>query len=711
MADSVEVQQQAQSGGRGPACIASFIAAGSAISVVAREVANESFTLCLFTLLALGYASSYAAGTRHTVWAGVARTAQKVGLVCVPFLSLLVSLSVLIPQEALAGSEDLQKAIFVAWFTVGVSFFLGMSVAGHCVPLAFPVIPSLSLFGLMATINVNADIWVSFAIFVAASLFCVSYESHLREAPAAIRSLGERILLRQHVAVSAALFLPSIALGGIIALLLHAVTPPAVPVTMSYLRSAYYSRNLWGYMGFLDSFGLAGGSYVLSKRELMKVTTDRPANLRGAVYTQYTGHGWRRVRLASEKPSVVRRSSNGWFQVLDGSLPPSGAMVSTRVEVVDYSAGNASSILYSQGLPIAVQAPNTASLRVERQSCLRASHIVEKGNVYTVVSFVNDPESAAAPSWREPEPVDPAYTEFRNEEFPEAADRVAALAARVTQGLDSPLDKAVALSSYLGIHCRYSLSPPYVPPDRDAVDFFLFTSRRGACDLFATSLAILCRAVGIPSRLITGFALGEASEGTYVVREKDAHAWVEVLIPRAGWIALDPTVGAAPEPASMVARLFKSRWVQSAERVISRHAKWVLGLALLLILVRMQWAPLYYAVTGQRHTRSRLRDRRQRLTRLYMGMCGKLARAGVRRRQSDTPYEYQHRVAAGARTSSGLRAALSSVCSLTEVFVTGRYGPHQPGNGEVYLARQYLSAVQAALRRKNRREGEEVHGS
>ena len=92
----------------------------------------------------------------------------------------------------------------------------------------------------------------------------------------------------------------------------------------------------------------------------------------------------------------------------------------------------------------------------------------------------------------------------------------------------------------------YTLSPPLLRGD--VVDQFLFESRRGFCEHFAGSFALLMRAAGIPSRIVTGYQGGEYNAvGNYlIVRQSDAHAWTEVWLEGRGWVRVDPTAAVSP---------------------------------------------------------------------------------------------------------------------------------------------------------------------
>jgi len=93
----------------------------------------------------------------------------------------------------------------------------------------------------------------------------------------------------------------------------------------------------------------------------------------------------------------------------------------------------------------------------------------------------------------------------------------------------------------------YTLTPPLL--GRDPVDEFLFESRRGFCEHYASAFTLLMRAAGIPSRVVTGYQGGEVNPvgGYLIVRQSDAHAWAEVWLAEAGWVRIDPTAAVAPE--------------------------------------------------------------------------------------------------------------------------------------------------------------------
>ncbi len=97
----------------------------------------------------------------------------------------------------------------------------------------------------------------------------------------------------------------------------------------------------------------------------------------------------------------------------------------------------------------------------------------------------------------------------------------------------------------------YTLEPP--PLGSNPVDRFLFDTRRGFCEHYASAFAVMMRAANIPSRIVLGYQGGEVNTmGDYLtVRQADAHAWTEVWLPRRGWYRIDPTAAVAPERIEM----------------------------------------------------------------------------------------------------------------------------------------------------------------
>lgn len=227
-------------------------------------------------------------------------------------------------------------------------------------------------------------------------------------------------------------------------------------------------------------------------------------------------------------------------------------------------------------------------------------------------------------------------------------DRVLALARDLTATEPTPYDRALAIESYLRTF-SYTLDVPSPPFHRDVADYFLFDLQRGHCDYYATTMAVLARAAGLPARLVVGYANGTYDENNarYVVTEADAHAWVEVYFPEYGWVEFEPTAGRPP-----IERLAESSLIEwpepeeplrpqglpgPASILRSRVAQfWWLGLLGALAvatLVGIVWS----VADGWR---LRLLTPTAAVATLYRRLQRHGRRLAVPMREADTPYEF-----------------------------------------------------------------------
>ncbi len=122
------------------------------------------------------------------------------------------------------------------------------------------------------------------------------------------------------------------------------------------------------------------------------------------------------------------------------------------------------------------------------------------------------------------------------------------LGRSLIQQYESPMDRVNhVLNLFSNEEYFYTLEPPLL--SGDTVDQFLFDTRRGFCEHYASSFALLMRAAGVPARVVTGYQGGEYNQiGNYlIVRQSDAHAWTEVWIEGDGWVRIDPTAAVSPD--------------------------------------------------------------------------------------------------------------------------------------------------------------------
>lgn len=123
-------------------------------------------------------------------------------------------------------------------------------------------------------------------------------------------------------------------------------------------------------------------------------------------------------------------------------------------------------------------------------------------------------------------------------------ERVLGLARELTQADLTPYERAISIEAYLRTF-PYTLEVEPAPSGRDVVDYFLFTAREGYCDYYASAMVVLARSVGLPARVVVGYANGEYNAPTaeYIVRQKDAHTWAEIYFSGIGWVEFEPTAG------------------------------------------------------------------------------------------------------------------------------------------------------------------------
>lgn len=244
--------------------------------------------------------------------------------------------------------------------------------------------------------------------------------------------------------------------------------------------------------------------------------------VRGDVLDTFNGHQWMPAEEASRRLLVP--SNNGLF-LIDR---PTGRFQAVHyfITLMDSSAAT----LFVIGRPLQVLAP------------LPALQQNAGGGLHWMSSWRRPLRYEAVSAF--PKPNTPLSTETppeRTLELPTIAlTRTRQLAQRIA-GKGTDAVRAERLTVYLREHFQYSLDFGTAP--NNPVEEFLFESKKGPCGYFASALALMLRTQGIPSRIAAGYLKGEWNNLAqhYVIREKDAHAWVEAYIEGQGWVSYDPT--------------------------------------------------------------------------------------------------------------------------------------------------------------------------
>ena len=151
-----------------------------------------------------------------------------------------------------------------------------------------------------------------------------------------------------------------------------------------------------------------------------------------------------------------------------------------------------------------------------------------------------------------PAKIAATYLQLPDDIDPRIRDR----AQTITAEAKTPLEKAVRVEAYLKRTYKYNLTLTWNPGDRP-LSAFLFEAKSGHCEYFASAMAILLRAAGVPTRMVNGFLMGEYNPvgDAYIVRQSDAHSWVEVYLPVNGWREFDATPAEGLRESSLMAQL------------------------------------------------------------------------------------------------------------------------------------------------------------
>ena len=179
------------------------------------------------------------------------------------------------------------------------------------------------------------------------------------------------------------------------------------------------------------------------------------------------------------------------------------------------------------------------STTTSRRSSVRTD--VAQGDAYAVSGLTS---TAAPDQLRTAGDAYPTWVTDRYLELPETiTERTRELASQLAAGQSNAFDTAVAVEEYVRSTITYNEDIDAPPANQDVVDYVLFESQEGYCEYYASAMAVLLRAEGIPSRVVGGYfpAPFDPNEGGHLYREKNAHLWVEAFFPGYGWIPFEPT--------------------------------------------------------------------------------------------------------------------------------------------------------------------------
>jgi transglutaminase-like putative cysteine protease len=205
------------------------------------------------------------------------------------------------------------------------------------------------------------------------------------------------------------------------------------------------------------------------------------------------------------------------------------------------------SVVYAPALPYAVSLPIEVIYWPAEENIWDVAGVnfiepILAGETYHVASYIS------APSKNQLRASPIVYPEWVTDNYLQLPDefsqKVISLAQEITRGETTNYDRAIAITQYLRDQIEYQeLIPP--PPDGlDPIEWFLFEHKSGFCNYYATAEILMLRSIGIPARLAVGYAQGEwlPDRNSYLVYQRDGHAWPEVYFPDIGWVEFEPTV-------------------------------------------------------------------------------------------------------------------------------------------------------------------------
>jgi hypothetical protein len=601
------------------------------------------------------------------------------------------------------GEPGLMLALHMTVPLVAISFALVRVEV-----VAFSLVPAVTVFGLSAGGGDEASARLGFSVFLPLALLAVGY-AMIFSGEELVAPGGRRALFgRRRPSPLGWRARHWAALGtSIVAVMVVAqlVYVPLVQLAETHRWQIIISMASPGTrnMGITDFakapavYPIGRGPVKLSDLPMLSFTGDYAPYWREGVYDQYLGASWSRSRLGNVLTEFGRLS--------EGETIP-------LEELVTAGAGGAMTdeVVAEVDLPLVLYAPGELrSFTIETPLTARG-FVRLVANGYGIVESPGQTLQKGARYRIESAPLEPRGR-GRGNPFDEASDyltvpleaqRTAELAKQIAGKERDPRKQLALLTAYLKKSCYYNTNAPAVPRGKDVVTYFVFSQKIGPCDLFASSLAIMARAVGIPTRFVTGYAFPSQAEDAapdhYVLREKDRHAWVEAYVPSAGgWITVDPTPAEESGLTGSVwvrYRLaqFAALWRRSPAAAIS-----LVVLLLLPVLVIIALLRGWIRIEGRRAAASEA-DAREMIIEAYLRLCRLLRRHGPRRREADTPLEYLRAVEQRWEGDG----ALVPVRALTHSFVEARYGPGPVRLEEAQAAHGLLAEVRQALRRRRR---------
>jgi transglutaminase-like putative cysteine protease len=375
----------------------------------------------------------------------------------------------------------------------------------------------------------------------------------------------------------------------------------------------------------------------LGDAPVMYVRTGAPAYWRGLVFDTYENGVW--------------TASNRSFTTLQPYVPPRllpAALPDNRGSFVQvFRVLRPLPGVISAAYPIQSLYAPVAALREDAYGTFRTPDSLRPGQTYSVVSYI--PNLSAQVLRADTGSLPSSSQGLQYLDYSALSLQARALAATAVAGhTATEYDQVIALTTYLQTKYQYSQQLGHDPAGRDPVDWFLFDVKIGYCEQFATAETLMLRSLNIPARLATGYSTGDYDPvlDQSIVREHDAHAWVEVWFPNHGWVPVDPS----PGYSALAATQFPNHWAAGGIARLIPHlsigapiaALGSLGILAVIppaIAIALVVVLLWAWARTRRWGRKGGAPGQSQLLRLYDRVQ---RRAGRRRAPPETPLEYLH---------------------------------------------------------------------
>ncbi len=449
-----------------------------------------------------------------------------------------------------------------------------------------------------------------------------------------------------------------------------------------------------GFLGFAKSLDTAD-RVALGNEVLMRVRATRPNYWVGQTFDEWDGRAWVQTANPVDGPRAEKVTGGSPFLIptyADQVAPL--ATGSEDIQTFYLAEGGPNLVFHADNAQRVYLQAHTVT--VTPDGTITSGTSMGAGTIYTVVSD----DSAATPAQLEAATA-PAATgqppdrdgfgpaeQARYLQLPHTDARVTALARSITAGIGAPDDpdphtyaKVTAIGDWMAAHIRYTTDIPPLPAGSDAVDSFLFGTRRGYCEQISTATVVMLRSLGIPAREAVGYVPGPYNPITdlYDVQAKDAHAWVQVWFPGYGWQNFDPTADvplANPAPGAVLASSLGH------------------GLA------RLPWIPLGLGAGVLVVVVVVLRRRARRPATWAHQVAADLSRGGARlglpRRPDETLTAY------GGRLGRALPDHARDIATATVLVERATYGGIEPSAEQIAEALRVTRQVRSVPRRRRR---------